>query len=131
MQVYDNGSEAVLVTCCSAAVRLWSLRRLAEPLASLPLLPYLPYGGGAGGGWSPAWRPGMALAPNGGAAAVVLGGGGPALYVVDLQVGPRGGGGVCASWQGGAVRRTVRIPFQYVTRASVPTRFLCARQPLI
>lgn len=97
-QVYDTSVETVLVSCCGGTVRLWSLRRLAEPLLSVPLLPYLPYGGAAGGGWSPGWAPALALSPRGGAAAVVLGGGGPAVYVVDLALqvgagcGGRGGG---------------------------------------
>ncbi|GIL68049.1 hypothetical protein Vafri_21356 [Volvox africanus] len=99
VQVYDSASESVLVTCCGATVRLWSLRRLAEPLLSVPLLPYLPYGGRGGSGWSPDWAPCMCLSPRAAAAAVVLGGGGPAVYVVDLQgnctdeAGGGGGGG--------------------------------------
>ncbi|GLI61036.1 hypothetical protein VaNZ11_003300 [Volvox africanus] len=110
VQVYDSASETVLVTCCGATVRLWSLRRLAEPLLSVPLLPYLPYGGRGGGGWSPDWAPCMCLSPRAAAAAVVLGGGGPAVYVVDLQgnctdeVGGGGGGGSgsgSSSWLSG------------------------------
>ncbi|GLC41268.1 WD repeat-containing protein 91 [Pleodorina starrii] len=116
VQVYDSSAETVLVTCCGATVRLWSLRRLAEPLLSVPLLPYLPYSGGACGGWSTDWTPYMCLSPRGAAAAVVLGGGGPAVYVVDLQgsssddiaasaaattSGGGGGGGSSGTWRSG------------------------------
>ncbi|EFJ45079.1 hypothetical protein VOLCADRAFT_94556 [Volvox carteri f. nagariensis] len=107
VQVYDSAAETVLVTCCGATLRLWSLRRLAEPLLSVPLLPYLPYGGGGGAGWSPDWSPCMCLSPRGAAAAVVLGGGGPAVYLIDLQgdgadeAAAAGGGTVSAGAGGG------------------------------
>lgn len=116
----DSGGETLVATCCSGVVRLWSLRRMAEPLQELSLLPLLLLQGGgppaaagmphhhpasAGGAiaaaaaaaaapgavqaspplaWSPAWVPCMSLSPRGGSVAVTLGGGPPALFLVDL-----------------------------------------------